>query len=359
MINLPEISKLKELKPSWDYLKETKLPIFIYGMGDGCLKLLREFGKYKIPIAGIFASDEFVRGHSFEGHLVHKLSEIEEALGCGNFVIALAFAAGYDSLIRRIDEIDNRNILLAPDTDAIGVGAFTMDMLCDNINKIESVYNSLADEMSKQAYYNVLAFKITGELHYLRTCTTTPDEAFENILKPTENEIYVDLGAYTGDTIAELLSYTNGKYERIYALEPNARNFRKLKANTENMDNCIIENAAAWNGEDILIFNPGGGRQSQVSKKGIETKATSVDILLKGEKATYIKYDVEGAEGQAIEGTTQTIKKYKPKLCVALYHRAADVFELPLQILDICPEYKLYVRHYPYYPAWETNLFCV
>ncbi len=359
MIKVSDISKLKELKSSWEYLKETTLPIFIYGMGDGCLKLLREFEKYKIPTAGIFASDEFVRGHSFEGHLVHKLSEIEEALGCGNFVIALAFAAGYDSLIQRIDEIDSRNILLAPDTDAIGVGAFTMSMLCDNIDKIDRVYKCLADEISRFVYYNVLAFKITGKLQYLRACTTTPDEAFKNIIKPTKNEAYVDLGAYTGDTIAELLSYTNGKYERIYALEPNVRNFKKLTANTEGMQNCFVENAAAWNCDDVLIFNAGGGRQSQVSKNGIETRATSVDILLKGEKATYIKYDVEGAEKQAIEGTTETIKAYKPKLCVALYHRAVDMFELPLQILSICPDYKLYVRHYPYYPAWETNLFCV
>ena len=48
--------------PSYiDSLRETRLPIFIYGMGDGCLKLLSVFSSYNIPCAGIFASDEFVR----------------------------------------------------------------------------------------------------------------------------------------------------------------------------------------------------------------------------------------------------------------------------------------------------------
>lgn len=354
-----KIEKLLELESSWEYLKGTEKPIFIYGMGDGCLKLLREFDKYKIPVAGIFASDEFVRGHSFEGHLVHKLSEIEAALGCGNFVIALAFAAGYESLINRIDEIESRNILVAPDTDVIGVGAFTKELMKDNVEKIKVVYNKLFDEKSKETYLDILAFKITGKLDYLRRCTTEPKEAYDNILKLSENEIYVDLGAYTGDTIAEFLEQTNGRYRRIYAIEPNVRNFRKLTANTQKLENCVIENAAAWDKRELLTFNSGGGRQSQLSKKGVETQAISVDELLLGQKATFIKYDVEGAEKQALEGAKNTITACKPKLCVALYHRAVDVFELPLQVLSMNENYKLYIRHYPYYPAWETNLFAV
>lgn len=356
---MKSVEELMLLESSWEYLKETKLPIFIYGMGDGCLKLIREFDSYRIPLAGIFASDEFVRGHSFEGHLVHKLSEIEDTLGCGNFVIALAFAAGYQSLIDKIDDIESRNILLAPDTDVIGVGAFTKELLEENFDKIQLVYDRLADEYSKQVYINVLSFKITGRLDYLRKCTSLPDEAYNNILRLGHCETYVDLGAYTGDTIAEFLSYTNGRYQDIYALEPNKRNFKKLTENTKELHNCHIVNAAAWDKSEILVFNAGGGRQSQVSKKGVDTQAISVDELLAGNKATYIKYDVEGAEGKAIDGAKNTIEKYKPKLCVALYHRAVDMFELPLQILSVNPDYKLYIRHYPYYPAWETNLFAV
>lgn len=356
---MSDISELLNLRSSWEYLQGTDLPIFIYGMGDGCLKLMREFEKYNIPVAGIFASDEYVRGHSFCGHLVHKLSEIEESLGCGNFVIALAFAAGYESLIKQIDEIANRNILFAPDTDAIGVGAFTKTLLRDNIEKIEKVYDLMTDDISRQVYLDVLSYKITGDISYLRRCCTHPMEAYCNILKPTRDEIYIDLGAYNGDTIRELLSFTAGCYKKIYAVEPNKRNHRKLTEYANDMKNCYVYNAAAWSGEDTLIFNTGGGRQSQVSQKGIEVKGISVDALLDGAQATYIKYDVEGSELQAIEGSRYTISAFSPKLCVALYHRAEDIFELPLMIHAMNPGYRFYVRHYPYYPAWETNLFAV
>ena len=78
-------------KSSWEFLKETQLPIFIYGMGDGALKILSRFEKFGITCSGFFASDEFVRGHYFEGHKVHKLSEIEEYLD--DFIIVLVITS--------------------------------------------------------------------------------------------------------------------------------------------------------------------------------------------------------------------------------------------------------------------------
>ena len=105
MINLKE---LMSLESCWERLEITDKPIFIYGMGDGCLKLMKELQKRKIPVSGIFASDEFVRGHYFEGHLVHRLSEIEESAAENgyDFIILLAFAAGYKELIIKIDELE-------------------------------------------------------------------------------------------------------------------------------------------------------------------------------------------------------------------------------------------------------------
>ena len=124
---------IKETVNCWDYLKQSDLPIFIYGMGDGALKIMRVFEQYQIPLAGFFASDEFVRGHSFEGHLVHKLSEIEAAVD--DFIIVLAFAAGYESLYERIIEISKRHTLLAPDVPVAGDGLFTYEYYLENKDK--------------------------------------------------------------------------------------------------------------------------------------------------------------------------------------------------------------------------------
>ena len=336
-------------------LQKTKKPVFVYGMGDGCLKVLKIFEDHKIACAGIFASDEFVRDKVFCGHKIHKLSEIEEAVD--DFIIVLAFGAGYQELIDKIENLSFKHELIVPDMPVIGEGLFTKEYMLENFDKLEKVYSLLADKTSKEVYKAVIEFKITGDIDCLKRVHTPPGEAYENIIKPSGNEIFVDLGAYTGDTVAEFLSHTKGAYTHIYACEPNKRNFRKLGESTALIENITLINAAAWDCDTTLIFSKGGGRMPHLASEGVETKAVSVDSILEGKECTYIKYDVEGAELKALEGSTQTIVNFAPKLNVALYHRVGDIFELPLFVNSLCPKYRFYIRHFPYYPAWDTNLY--
>ena len=69
---------LKENISLWNYLQTATKPIVIYGMGDGAIKIMNACESYGIKISAMFASDEYVRGHSFMGFVVHKLSEIEQ-----------------------------------------------------------------------------------------------------------------------------------------------------------------------------------------------------------------------------------------------------------------------------------------
>lgn len=345
------------LKSSWEYLKETDLPIFIYGMGDGCVKLLKQFERYGIKETGIFASDEFVRGHEFMGHLVKKLSQVEEEYK--DFAVVLAFGAGYESLIKKIEGIAQKHKLVVPDTAVIGGEPFTKEYLKENFDRASRVYESLADDFSKEVYENVFAYKITGDISYLQKITTNPDEAYNNILKAESLKKYVDLGAYNGDTVREFIEFSKENYEKIIAVEPNARNFRKLCEYGQNVRGLACENAVCWSFSGEIPFAKGGGRMAKADEKGVLTKCISVDDLVKNDGCDYIKYDVEGAEQQALKGSENTVKTFKPKLCVALYHRLGDMIDLPLECLELNPEYRLFVRHYPYYPAWETNLFCI
>ena len=91
----------------------------------------------------------------------------------------------------------------------------------------------------------------------------------------------------------------------------------------------------------------------------MEVAALSLDGVLKGEAVDYIKYDVEGCEREAIIGSQNTILAHRPRLLVSVYHRSEDIFALPLQIRNLKPDYKMYLRRYPYIPAWDLNLICV
>lgn len=341
----------------WEKLKNDNKPVILYGMGDGADKVLKAFERFGITTSGVMASDEFVRGQSFHGFKVKKLSDIEDEFE--DFNIALCFASQLEDVMDNIKCIAQKHRVLVPSVPVFGEMLFDNQFINENIDKISTAYDLLADEHSRKVYKNILKFYYTGEIELLDKITTDKDEAFKNILKLGSNEVYVDLGAYNGDTIEEFLHYSDGDYRKIVAFEPNSKNFSKLKANCKHLSNMDMWELGAYSHNTVLDFNNKAGRNSAISEVGTKTRVASVDCILCGMSATYIKADVEGADYEALLGMKNTVKNFKPKLNFSAYHRFEDIFRLVLLINELNPEYKIYLRHHPYIPAWDTNLYCI
>ena len=95
--------------------------------------------------------------------------------------------------------------------------------------------------------------------------------------------------------------------------------------------------------------------------KEIPVGMDSLDHLLQQESLspTLLKLDVEGAEQEALQGSRETILRCRPKIILSAYHRSDDLFRLPLYLHSLNPDYRFYLRHHPYVPAWETNFYVV
>jgi FkbM family methyltransferase len=344
-------------KNVWDALKEDSKPVAVYGMGLGAEKIINVLGSYGIEVCDIFASDEFVRGHSFLGYKVLKYSEI--CAKYEDFNVVLAFATHLDGVIDNIRRINGEHTVFAPDVPVAGGGIFTREFVEENEADFDLVYNSLADDESRRIYADIINFKISGKIDYLlNSFTADKNEIYRDILCLGDNEAIVDLGAYDGDTIREFTEFTGGKYRSITALEPDAKNYRKLLKSTEKMKNVTAYNMGAWDKRDTLIFSEKAGRNSRLSAHGVSVEVTDLDSLIDS-PVTLIKMDIEGAELKALCGAESIIKKYSPKLYVCAYHRNEDLFTLGKKILELNPDYKLYFRHSKYIPAWESNFYAV
>ena len=339
----------------WETLKSSEKPVLLYGMGLGAEKIMSVLGEYGVRIDGVFASDEFVRGHSFKGFKVMKYSEACERYD--DFNVVLCFASRLDGVIENIKKINGKHTVFAPDVPVTGGGLFSREFIAQNEDKFDLVYNSLADGESRRVYLDILNFKVSGKIEYLLNSFCDKSEVYRDILKLNENENIIDLGAYDGDTIREFLEATGGGYDYITALEPDEKNFKKLLKNTEEMFNISCLNMGAWDKKDTLIFSKKAGRNSKLSAEGAGVEVIDVDSLEL--TPTFIKMDIEGAELKALCGAEKTIKKYAPKLYVCAYHRNEDLFTLPLKILELNKDYKIYFRHSKYIPAWESNFYCV
>lgn len=342
-------------KNVWDTLKDSDKPLVLYGMGLGAEKIMSELEQRGMRADDIFASDEFVRGHSFKGYKVLRYSKVCEKYK--DFNVVLCFASRIDEVIDRIAEIDGEHTVFAPDVPVAGGGLFTREYITENEEKFERAYSLLADEESKRVYKDILNFKVSGKIKYLLTSFCDKSKVYSDILNLNENEEIIDLGAYDGDTIREFTAATGGKYKHITALEPDKKSYKKLLKNTDGMKNISTLNMGVWSKRDTLIFDAEAGRNSKLSAEGVSVEVTDIDSL--NIAPTFIKMDIEGSEMKALEGAEKTIKKYLPKLYICAYHRNEDLFALPLKIKELSEKYKIYFRHSKYIPAWESNFYCV
>ncbi len=347
----------------WQYLATTDKKIVMYGMGNGADKILAVCERYKIEICDFFASDGFVRGHSFHGKVVLSYSEIKQKYGAQNIIVLLSFASCLPDVLANFKRIGEECELYAPDVPVCDGEIFTLDFARAHRDELTQAYGLLADQTSRDIFENVINYKLSGDIRYLFAAQSDKDEVYKELLCADSIRSYADLGAYNGDTIRELMRYSPALSD-VTAFEPDRRSFRKLTEFCATLPESIKVNAlhaAAWNENAELTFGDEGNRNSGLFAKAktVQIQGTSLDIALGGKSVDYVKYDVEGCEREAIIGSSQTILSCAPKLLVSVYHRSEDLFALPLQIHALGPEYKLYLRRYPYVPAWDLNLICV
>ena len=340
---------------SWEFLKNTPLPIAVYGTGNGADRVFHEFEHLGITVSAVVASDGFVRKRTFRGFEVKSISGLENEIG--DFVITLAFASPLTEVIEDIKALSLRHKVIMPSVPVYESDIFNKDFLKKHIDEIELAYSSLADEQSRKVFENIIRFQITGDLNYCFNCESEKDEAFE-ILNLGDNESFLDLGAYRGDTVDEFLKYTKS-YKKIVAVEPDTRTFKKLQLNCEYLENCITLNNAIWSENCVLTFDGNKGRGASAQSQGEEKNAICVDYITeKYWDFSYLNIDIEGAESEMLKGACLTLAN-RPKICMAVYHKSEDIFALVNKIKEINSDYKIYLRHHKHISFWDTNIYCI
>ena len=353
----------------WEYLQQTNKTVVLYGMGNGADKILAVLGERGIPVGGIFASDGFARGNLFHGMPVRTWSDIKAEFGKENVIVLLSFGSSRPEVLENVLRIRDEAELYAPDVPAFGDTLFTRAFYEEHIEDFTAARALLSDDESRRIFDHILSYKLSGDIGYLLDAESDEDEIWEHIIHPETVRTAADLGAYNGDTVRQLLE--KGTPETVWAMEPDARNYKKLEnyAEGETRARVIPVNAGAWNEETTLYFDKSGNRNAsfEVNRsqtladrpaKVVEVRALPLDAVLGGARVDYIKYDVEGSEREALDGSLQTLTAHAPTLLVSLYHRSEDLFALPLHIHKIAPHYNcFYLRRMRGIPAWDINLY--
>lgn len=182
----------------------------------------------------------------------------------------------------------------------------------------------------------------------------------EDFIKLNKREIFIDAGSCdlrTSHTLKQLCPDS-----MCYAFEPDPQCYEKCESFINNFpekyNNIRLFPYGTWNCKTTLYFSATNDGSSHITSEG-ECKINTITIdEAVSEPVTFIKMDVEGAELKSLEGAKNTIQKYKPKLAICIYHKSEDMYEIPLYMKSLVPEYKLYVRHYSNYYG-ETVLYAI
>ncbi len=185
------------------------------------------------------------------------------------------------------------------------------------------------------------------------------------IRRPSGGEVFVDGGCFDLKNTCHFMNIYS-EFKKVYAFEPDTLNYKKCidakKVYLDDDNRVEFINKGLWSRDEKLSFSGGEGTSSHLSEYGKTTiEATSIDNFFDGRgegKVSFIKMDIEGAELEALKGARNTILKDKPDLAICVYHKNEDIIEIPRYILELDPEYELYLRHYDL-AEYETVLYAV
>lgn len=217
----------------------------------------------------------------------------------------------------------------------------------EHISELEKVYDLLSDDKSRKTLEGFLNCVRSGNPTYLEKINDDSINKMLNpsILKYTDQEIFADIGAFTGDTLFQFLKFTDRKYKKIIGFELDPSNYNILCQRIANEKNIILKNAAVGMASQKVKFTSGLSESCIVSETGnCEVNMVSLNDVPEMSDATIIKISTNGTEFSVLQGAEKLIKKNVPKL--AVYVGGQLLWEIPQYLKKIVPEYQLYLRHY-------------
>lgn len=239
---------------------------------------------------------------------------------------------------------------------------YLLDEVILSLHKAEVLecYDNLYDNKSRKIYYELTKARVTGE--EITGDIIQPEQYFclEPFKQKNKEEIFVDCGAYDGDSICEYIKKKNGVFKKIIAFEPDKKNFEKLKKTVERQcrewnigkDRFELYPYAIGEKNSVVKFEHyenNDGISSKIvemsSKEEADCNVISVDEFIE-DSYDFLKADIESFEYKMLLGAEKSIKANKPLLAICIYHNAVDFYQIPLLLKEMVPDYNITIRHH-------------
>lgn len=240
------------------------------------------------------------------------------------------------------------------------------DRIPDQREQIEDCYSMLADDISKRELCGQLEWRYWLDYAALPAPLNPQDTYFPaDIVATSGREVFVDCGAFDGDSIRSFLAHRNHTFSQIVGLEPDPENRRRLCGFISHLpgdcgQRISVLPYAVGNESKRVTFRATETAGSKVAAQGwtTEVECRRLDDLSWPQSPTFIKMDIEGAEPEALAGAAELLQRSHPILAICVYHRSEHLWRIPNLIHSISSDYKIFVRRYAE-ECWEMVCYAV
>lgn len=341
------------------------------GLGRRCLAGLRRHGIEPLAFAD---NNARLWGSAIDGVPVLSPAEAAEKYGrTAAFIVTIWGARGPDRMNDRIHAVTalgcdtvipfGQLAWRYPDGILPHYGVDLPHKTIEQSVEVLQAFDLLADEESRREYVAQLRWRLFFEFDdmapgQVETIYFPPD-----LIRLRADEVFVDCGAFDGDTLREFLAVSSGTFGKYFAYEPDPGNFAKLAEVVADLPTAVRERiemtrAATAMKDGTARFSSGAGPSSHIGAGDLEVDAVVLDRHLGGQRPTFIKMDIEGAEPEALAGAARLICEHSPILAISCYHRQDHLWSLPLLINSINGNYAYYLRPHDL-EGWDLVCYAI
>ena len=244
---------------------------------------------------------------------------------------------------------------------------FSLDLASKILGNREDILKLsllISDKDSRTNFFENIKSRFLSELQILPQPIAKEIQFKNEFIKTNTEEVFIDGGAYNGDTVKLLLNSSPFAFKEIIALEPDPINFSSLNRYVKELDPEVGRKirtipVAIGNKNGEITFDGTGTEQAQISSSGaIAVQCARIDDLFKGKEVTYIKMDIEGAEPEALDGAVAIISQHSPVLAISIYHQINHLWKLALMIYKMNKNYSFFFRPHAS-GGWDYILYAV
>lgn len=236
--------------------------------------------------------------------------------------------------------------------------------LLDSREEVIAAGRLMADSVSSAEYLDQVRWRLDPDAVEAGPPENHPIYFPPDLFSLSGEEVFVDCGAYIGDTLLVFLREVRNQFRKAFLLEPDPRNLARLQATVaalplDQQERIEILPVAVADAPGTLGFSMHDAASALSATGEVEVPCRTLDELLGEDKATFLKMDVEGAELLALAGATEHIRRHRPLLAISAYHCQDHLWKVPLFIHRLDPGYRFHLRRYSAHFLDDLVLYAV